>query len=208
MLDPVDGTKSFITGVPLWGTLIRAAARGQPVLGCIHQPVLDQLMIGDGTVTTLNGAPVRCDRPRRSRKRHCSRAILHPAKYQNGAAFETLAKRTRSCAPGRLLRYLLLASGWADICSIHREPLDIAAVYRSSAAPAEHHDWKGGAAYQRSPPSLRDTGAACASRRGVEGVANLFLGAVAGAAAPPASRFAFISIAKSFAICCTFASRP
>ena len=36
VLDPIDGTKSFITGVPLWGTLIALLHRGQPVLGAIH----------------------------------------------------------------------------------------------------------------------------------------------------------------------------
>ena len=59
VLDPVDGTKSFVTGVPLWGTLIALLHRGQPVLGCIHQPVLQQLMLGDGATTTLNGRAVR-----------------------------------------------------------------------------------------------------------------------------------------------------
>jgi myo-inositol-1(or 4)-monophosphatase len=59
VLDPVDGTKSFVTGVPLWGTLIALLQHGQPVLGCIHQPLLQQLMIGDNHTTTLNGTPVR-----------------------------------------------------------------------------------------------------------------------------------------------------
>src|SRR5882672_6453535 len=59
VLDPIDGTKSFITGVPLWGTLIALLHRGQPVLGAIHQPVLKQLVIGDGTTTTLNGRAVK-----------------------------------------------------------------------------------------------------------------------------------------------------
>ena len=40
VLDPIDGTKSFISGVPLWGTLIALLQNGQPLLGCIHQPVL------------------------------------------------------------------------------------------------------------------------------------------------------------------------
>src|SRR4051812_38306636 len=53
VLDPIDGTKSFITGVPLWGTLIALLHHGQPVLGAIHQPVLKQLVIGDGVTTTL-----------------------------------------------------------------------------------------------------------------------------------------------------------
>src|SRR3954470_17138786 len=59
VLDPIDGTKSFITGVPLWGTLIALLHQGQPVLGAIHQPVLRQLVVGDNATTTFNGNPVR-----------------------------------------------------------------------------------------------------------------------------------------------------
>ena len=47
VLDPIDGTKSFTAGVPLFGTLIGLLHGGQPVLVCIHQPVLNQLLIGD-----------------------------------------------------------------------------------------------------------------------------------------------------------------
>src|SRR5690606_29345521 len=59
VLDPIDGTISFASASPLFGTLIALLHRGQPVLGCIHQPVLRQLLIGDGETATLNGAPVR-----------------------------------------------------------------------------------------------------------------------------------------------------
>jgi histidinol phosphatase-like enzyme (inositol monophosphatase family) len=151
VLDPVDGTKSFVTGVPLWGTLIALLHEGKPLLGCIHQPVLDQLMIGDGNITTLNGAPVRC--------RHTStieEATLltsdpfNPAKYRNGAAFETLGRRARLVRTwGDCYGYLLLASGWADICL---DPIvnlwDIAAlvpVIRGAGGVIS--DWHGGNAY-------------------------------------------------------------
>ncbi|MBV9552243.1 MAG: histidinol phosphate phosphatase, partial [Alphaproteobacteria bacterium] len=39
VLDPIDGTKSFISGVPLFGTLIALAHRGRPILGIIDQPI-------------------------------------------------------------------------------------------------------------------------------------------------------------------------
>ena len=60
VLDPIDGTKSFITGKPLFGTLIALvrADSGTPVLGVIDQPVLRERWLGvSGRVTTLNGAP-------------------------------------------------------------------------------------------------------------------------------------------------------
>src|SRR5436309_8793356 len=63
VLDPIDGTKSFISGIPLFGTLIALAHRGRPILGIIDQPVLRERWIGvGGRPTTFNGARVRCRR--------------------------------------------------------------------------------------------------------------------------------------------------
>ena len=60
VLDPIDGTKSFISGVPLFGTLIALAYRGRPILGIIDQPILRERWIGaPGRPTTLNGMPIR-----------------------------------------------------------------------------------------------------------------------------------------------------
>jgi histidinol-phosphatase len=60
VLDPIDGTKSFISGVPLFGTLIALAYRGMPILGIIDQPILHERWIGvSGRPTTLNGVPIR-----------------------------------------------------------------------------------------------------------------------------------------------------
>jgi inositol-phosphate phosphatase/L-galactose 1-phosphate phosphatase/histidinol-phosphatase len=59
VLDPIDGTKSFITGKPLFGTLIACLHDGMPVLGVIDQCVLDERWVGvQGLQTTLNGKPV------------------------------------------------------------------------------------------------------------------------------------------------------
>ncbi|HTT80449.1 MAG TPA: inositol monophosphatase family protein, partial [Stellaceae bacterium] len=61
VLDPIDGTKSFISGVPLFGTLIALAHRGRPILGVIDQPIQRERWIGaEDRPTTFNGAPVRC----------------------------------------------------------------------------------------------------------------------------------------------------
>ena len=59
MLDPIDGTKSFITGKPLFGTLIACLKNGEPIIGIIDQCVLDERWVGVvGRGTTLNGEPV------------------------------------------------------------------------------------------------------------------------------------------------------
>lgn len=59
VLDPIDGTKSFITGKPLFGTLIACLHNGVPVIGIIDQCVLNERWVGVvGSGTTLNGKPV------------------------------------------------------------------------------------------------------------------------------------------------------
>jgi inositol-phosphate phosphatase / L-galactose 1-phosphate phosphatase / histidinol-phosphatase len=60
VLDPIDGTKSFISGVPLFGTLIALLKGGKPVLGVIDQPVSGERWLGvAGRPSTQNGAPIR-----------------------------------------------------------------------------------------------------------------------------------------------------
>jgi inositol-phosphate phosphatase/L-galactose 1-phosphate phosphatase/histidinol-phosphatase len=60
VLDPIDGTKSFITGRPLFGTLIALAHRGRPVMGMIDQSILRERWIGShGTSSAWNGRPIR-----------------------------------------------------------------------------------------------------------------------------------------------------
>ncbi len=59
VLDPIDGTKAFITGKPCFGTLIALTHRGKPVLGVIDQAITDERWLGAlSHGTTLNGGKV------------------------------------------------------------------------------------------------------------------------------------------------------
>ena len=59
VFDPIDGTKSFITGKPLFGTLVALLKHGAPVLGVLDQPILKERWVGvSGRASTFNGAPV------------------------------------------------------------------------------------------------------------------------------------------------------
>lgn len=58
IIDPIDGTKSFISNAPLFGTLIALTRNNKPVLGCIYLPVTNDVLIGDNVQTRLNGHPV------------------------------------------------------------------------------------------------------------------------------------------------------
>jgi inositol-phosphate phosphatase / L-galactose 1-phosphate phosphatase / histidinol-phosphatase len=60
VLDPIDGTKAFITGLPIFGTLIALLHKGLPVLGIIDQPILRERWLGvAGERSTLNDQPIK-----------------------------------------------------------------------------------------------------------------------------------------------------
>ena len=60
VIDPIDGTRSFITGRPIFGTLIALVHNGAPILGVIDQPIGGERWIGlRGHGATLNGNPIR-----------------------------------------------------------------------------------------------------------------------------------------------------
>ncbi len=117
VLDPIDGTKSFAAGCPLFGTLIALLHHGQPIAGVINQPVLKQFCFGDNEQTSLNGKPVRmryCPKLQDATILTTDIASIH--RHQDGAAFETLLDSTGMFRTwGDCYGYLLLACGWADI---------------------------------------------------------------------------------------------
>ncbi len=59
VLDPVDGTKSFVARVPLFTTLVGLLYEGQPAIGVIDQPILRERAVGDGLTATFNGRPTK-----------------------------------------------------------------------------------------------------------------------------------------------------
>src|SRR5712692_6578372 len=55
VLDPIDGTKSFIAGMPAWGTLIALTRFGEPVFGLMNQPFIGERFSGDGGAAHYRG---------------------------------------------------------------------------------------------------------------------------------------------------------
>src|SRR5271168_810051 len=55
VLDPIDGTKSFICGMPVWGTLIALTRRGEAIYGMMHQPFTREHFTGDGSAASYRG---------------------------------------------------------------------------------------------------------------------------------------------------------
>ncbi len=119
VLDPIDGTTSFIVGRPIFGTLIALLEDGWPVLGIIDQPVARERWVGAvGQPTTFNGKPVRT--------RACAGlddavlATTSPAMFADRDAdrFMALAAqvaRRRLVWGGDCYNYGLVASGHVDI---------------------------------------------------------------------------------------------
>ena len=119
VIDPIDGTTSFVAGRPIFGTLIALMKDGWPLLGVIDQPILGERWVGAvGNPTTFNDALVKT--------RRCaalSDAILattSPNCFSEHQAehFMALAKKTahrRLIWGGDCYNYALLASGHIDI---------------------------------------------------------------------------------------------
>jgi len=117
ILDPIDGTKSFMAHVPLFGTLIGLLHQGEPVLGVIHQPILRQFMMGDNETTRLNGKPVRTREPQ-----GIDRSILLATDPNLLEVTDDIPGLKKLCHAVYMRRtwgdcygYLLVASGRADI---------------------------------------------------------------------------------------------
>jgi histidinol phosphatase-like enzyme (inositol monophosphatase family) len=116
VLDPIDGTRSFITGSPLWGTLIGVVEGGRVVLGMVDMPVLGERWVGQGGVAMRNGQPVRvrdCTQLAEARIFTTSPDIFGAADW---AAFDRLS---RQCAMRRFggdcYSYAQLAGGSIDL---------------------------------------------------------------------------------------------
>ncbi len=154
VLDPIDGTKSFVTGVPLFGTLIGLLHRGDAVLGAIHQPILRELCVGDGRTTTLNGARVRV----RPTTRLADAVLLvsdttTAARYQDAAGWERLVAQARLLRTwGDCYGYLLVATGQADVMvDPIANPWDVIPVVPVvRGAGGVITDWRGGDAVRGS----------------------------------------------------------
>jgi len=117
ILDPIDGTRSFLTGVPLFGTLIGLLHQGEPVLGCISLPVSGDILIGDGQTTTRNGEPVHVRQPRPLKEATLlTSSITAPARAADAAAWQRLTESVHFARTwGDCYGYALVATGKADI---------------------------------------------------------------------------------------------
>lgn len=119
-LDPIDGTKSFISGLPAWGTLIGLMKEGEPVYGMMHQPFIGERFFGDGGAARYRGPAGE----RLLQVRDCARiedALLYTTSPRlmapaDRAAFEVVEERARlSRYGGDCYAYCMVAAGLIDL---------------------------------------------------------------------------------------------
>ena len=120
-IDPIDGTKSFIQGIPLWGTLISLSENGNIILGIADIPALDERYIGyeKKSYKIINGKKSNL---KVSNNKVISESILNTtspylfANKNDQSSFERLSKKVKlTRLGGDCYSYCLLADGLVDI---------------------------------------------------------------------------------------------
>jgi len=120
VIDPIDGTRAFICGIPLWGTLIGLTRGGTPVLGVMNQPFTGEFFIGDGREASFRHA----GKTRRITTRRCESlesaylATTNPLLFsqEEQPRFDALSAKVRLSRYGTdCYAYCMLAAGLVDI---------------------------------------------------------------------------------------------
>ena len=150
-LDPIDGTRSYTSGLPTWTTLIALLENGEPILGLIDAPALDERYIGSGGESWSASAGSRT----RLRGSGCTAlgearlATTDPFLFEEDAlpAFRTLCRAVRMSRYGHdAYAYARLAAGTIDLvveCGL--QPHDYHALIPVvRGAGGTFGDWGGG----------------------------------------------------------------
>jgi histidinol phosphatase-like enzyme (inositol monophosphatase family) len=136
VIDPIDGTRAFIMGSPLWGTLIGLMDGTKPILGLMNQPFTGECVWSDGRRAHWRGPRGKA---RRIGVRPCARlgdAVLtstHPSMFvsaEEAARFNDISSRVRMTRfGGDCYAYCLLAAGFVDlIVEAGLKPYDVVAL--------------------------------------------------------------------------------
>ena len=147
VLDPIDGTKSFITGFPLFGSLIALMQGARPVLGVLEAPALAERWVGcEGRPTLFNGRAAHT-----SERRALADAVVYTTTAETFNAderprFEALGARAALRRyGGDCYLYGMLASGSCElVIEVQLKPHDfMAAIPIVEGAGGRISDWQG-----------------------------------------------------------------
>ncbi|TBW40743.1 histidinol-phosphatase [Siculibacillus lacustris] len=153
VLDPIDGTRAFISGLPVWGTLIGLKRDGRPILGMMHQPFTGERFVGDGRRAWYRGP----DGARDLATRPCSDladAVLFTTtpmmlKGEERIAYDRVESRVRLARYGvDCYAYCMVAAGFVDtVIEAGLQPYDIVALIPViEGAGGVVTSWTGGSA--------------------------------------------------------------
>ncbi|WP_343116766.1 inositol monophosphatase family protein [Ostreiculturibacter nitratireducens] len=155
VIDPIDGTRSYLSGTPTWGVLIAVADARGPIYGLIDQPYIGERFAGGLGVAEATG-PMGKRTLRARAPRPLSDAILFSTFPEvgteaEGRAFHSLSARTKLTRYGTdCYAYALVALGQIDlVVEAGLQPYDVQApIAVIEAAGGIVTDWKGGPAHQ------------------------------------------------------------
>ena len=116
IIDPIDGTKSFIHGVPLYGVMIGVEVKGRPSVGVVYLPALEEMIAAaDGLGCTWNGRTARCSEVSKVEDATILAGSITRA-IKRSDAYEKLASRARlNRGWGDCYGYMLVATGRAEV---------------------------------------------------------------------------------------------
>ncbi|KEJ89890.1 inositol monophosphatase family protein [Sulfitobacter donghicola] len=155
VLDPIDGTRGFVSGTPTWGVLIAVGDEAGPFIGIVDQPYIAERFIGSPEGATLIRAeklqPLQTRKPRPLSEAIVFTTFPEVGSPEEGAAFHAVAKNALLTRYGMdCYAYALVASGQIDlVIEACLQPYDIQGpLALIEAAGGVVTDWDGGPAHQ------------------------------------------------------------
>ena len=155
VIDPIDGTRAFLCGLPVWGTLIGLTRHGHPVLGMMHQPYIGEMFIGDGGRAWLKGPHGQRTLTARATTDLAEAVLMTttPALFRDEkrVAYDRVEAAVKLARYGTdCYAYAMLASGHVDlVIETGLQAYDIVALIPLiEGAGGVVTDWRGGPANQ------------------------------------------------------------
>lgn len=154
VLDPIDGTRGFISGTPTWGVLIALSKASGPILGVIDQPYTAERFSGSPDLAEMTGPlgmkPLKCRLTQALDDAILFTTFPEVGSAEDGAAFRRVADQAKLTRYGMdCYAYALLAAGQIDlVIEAGLNAYDIQApIAVIEAAGGIVTDWQGGPAY-------------------------------------------------------------
>lgn len=154
VLDPIDGTRGYVSGTPTWGVLVSVADESGPLMGLIDQPYINERFVGGFGRSFMTGPlgekPLGCRKSRPLDQARMLTTFPEVGTPEEGKAFHKVAEQVQLTRYGMdCYGYALLAAGQVDlVIEAGLQPYDIhAPIAVITAAGGIVSNWQGGAAH-------------------------------------------------------------